>query len=449
MAIRYALFAFLALAEVTVTAGVVSGLTPFRSGERVAFLGDSITKNGKYLYFLQLFQELRHPGSGVMLLNAGISGDRTDSGRERLEWDVLPLRPDRVLVMFGMNDVKLTLWESATPDAVAQTARDKAVGDFRRELGRLADRLAAMGVRYALATPPPYDQYDTASKASCRANGNEPGLSRIAEVVRQVASERGVERVEVHRPLTAVLKAHPELGLLRGDRVHPWWEGHLLLAVPFLEALGEDGLVGRLDLAPSEAERGVRYAPTQLPFPRLDVFWRGMEKTVEAAYPFTDRFNREILRVADLPAGRYAVLAEGRPFAAFDAAELARGVNIATCDTPSQRQAQVAAKTMVELMKLETTFRDVAYMERTERSVKDLDRWLASLEKNPHHKYYSTCVKSYREQKVRIAEIGAKAKELRARMAAEAQARPWTISVRHLTDREQEQNGCKPKGEGS
>ena len=49
--------------------------------------------------------------------------------------------------------------------------------------------------------------------------------------------------------------------------------------------------------------------------------------------------------------------------------QLATGVDIATRDTPSQRQAQVAARTMIELMNLETAFRDVAYMERTERCV--------------------------------------------------------------------------------
>ena len=410
---------------------------PFRPGERVVFLGDSITKSGKYLYFLQLFQELRHPGSGVTLLNAGISGDRTDSGRERLDWDVLPMKPDRVIVMFGMNDAKLVLWESATPDATNEAARATAVSDFRRELNKLADSLTAAGVRYDLATPPPYDQYDTESKAACRANGNEPGLARLAEVVRTVAAERGVGLIEVHRPLTDILKRHPEIGFLRGDRVHPWWEGHLLLAVQYLEALGESGEVGRIDLTARAAQKGFRYEPKKLPFPRLDVFWRDTEKKVEAACPFATRFNREILTVKGFPKGRYAVLADGTPFAEFDAAELATGVNIATLDTPSQRQAQVAARTMTELMNLETAFRDVAYMERTERCVKDLDTWLKSLERNPHHTYYANCVKSYREQKAKAAEICAQAKVLRARMAEEARAKPWTLAVRRLTDGEQ------------
>lgn len=251
----------------------------------------------------------------------------------------LPLKPDRVIVMFGMNDVKLALWEGSMPDAAEQDARDKAVSGFRRELERLTDGLATAGVRCDLATPPPYDQYDAASKAVCRANGNEPGLARLAEVVRQIAAERGLGLVDVHRPLTDILKSHPELGLLRGDRIHPWWEGHLLLAVQYLEAMGEDGEVGRIELTASAAKRGFCYAPKRLPFPRLDVFWRNMERTVETAYPFEERFNREILVVKGLPAGRYAILADGREFASFDAAELAHGVNIATCDTPSQRCA--------------------------------------------------------------------------------------------------------------
>lgn len=425
-------------------AGEAKAPSPFRSGERIVLLGDSITKNGKYLYFLQLFEELRHPGRGVSFLNAGISGDRVDSGRERLDWDVLPLKPDRVIVMFGMNDVKLALWEGSMPDAAEQDARDKAVSGFRRELERLIDGLATAGVRCDLATPPPYDQYDAASKAVCRANGNEPGLARLAEVVRQIAAERGLGLVDVHRPLTDILKSHPELGLLRGDRIHPWWEGHLLLAVQYLEAMGEDGEVGRVELTASAAKRGFCYAPKRLPFPRLDVFWRNMERTVETAYPFEERFNREILVVKGLPAGRYAILADGREFASFDAAELAHGVNIATCDTPSQRCAQVAAKTMIELMTLETTFRDVPYMARTERSVKDLDKWLKSLEKNPHHAYYASCVKSYREQKERTSETCAQGAALRARLSKEARAMPWVITVRRQAGDEQ----CKQETKG-
>ena len=99
---------------------------------------------------------------------------------------------------------------------------------------------------------------------------------------------------------------------------------------------------------------------------------------------------------------------------------------------------------MIELMTLETTFRDVPYMARTERSVKDLDKWLKSLEKNPHHAYYASCVKSYREQKERTSETYAQGAALRARLSKEARAMPWMISIRRQPGDEQ----CKQETKG-
>ena len=47
---------------------------PFANGERVTFLGDSITHGGLYHANLQLFWDLRFPGSGTRLMNCGVSG---------------------------------------------------------------------------------------------------------------------------------------------------------------------------------------------------------------------------------------------------------------------------------------------------------------------------------------------------------------------------------------
>ena len=71
-------------------------VAPFSNGERVAFLGDSITHGGLYHANLQLFWDLRFPGSGTCMANCGISGDTAGGGAARYEHDVLPRQPDRV-----------------------------------------------------------------------------------------------------------------------------------------------------------------------------------------------------------------------------------------------------------------------------------------------------------------------------------------------------------------
>ena len=47
---------------------------PFADGERVTFLGDSITHGGSYHVNLPLYWDLRHPGSRTRLMNCGVSG---------------------------------------------------------------------------------------------------------------------------------------------------------------------------------------------------------------------------------------------------------------------------------------------------------------------------------------------------------------------------------------
>ena len=82
-----------------------SRVAPFADGERVTFLGDSITHGGSYHINLQLFWDLRHPGSRIRLMNCGVSGGMAKGGVARWSWDVAPQQADRTFVMFGMNDV--------------------------------------------------------------------------------------------------------------------------------------------------------------------------------------------------------------------------------------------------------------------------------------------------------------------------------------------------------
>ena len=65
----------------------VAGFAP---GERVVFFGDSITHGGGYIFHIQMFEDLRYPGSGTVMLNAGIS--RSFEGRQMTCGDHLPVR---------------------------------------------------------------------------------------------------------------------------------------------------------------------------------------------------------------------------------------------------------------------------------------------------------------------------------------------------------------------
>ena len=197
-----------------------AGIRPFGAEERVAFLGDSITHGGGYVADLQVAWKVRHPESRPVFLNAGIGGDTAKRGYERVETDLAPMRPDRVVVMFGMNDVN--------------TGR----AYFEEWMVKLCDALDAKGWKVDLMTPTPYDEWNTNLTAKITKARQEPALGDCAAFVRELAAKRGYGLVELHDPLVRILKEHPERRYL-GDRVHPGEPGDRVIASRILEAAGE------------------------------------------------------------------------------------------------------------------------------------------------------------------------------------------------------------------
>src|SRR3954449_1539092 len=99
-------------------------------GDRVVFLGDSITEQRLYTTYIEAYALTRHPNWKLSFRNVGWGGDTAwlrqrshpdeaklfaadesaqqkmveDSVRHGLERDVLPLKPTLVTIKFGMND---------------------------------------------------------------------------------------------------------------------------------------------------------------------------------------------------------------------------------------------------------------------------------------------------------------------------------------------------------
>lgn len=100
-----------ALAAVALAAAITSlsspGAAEDRPPLRIAILGDSLTQGyglpaGEGLVDqAQAWLDAR--GAGVVLINAGVSGDTTAGGRSRIAW-TLADRPDGVVISLGGND---------------------------------------------------------------------------------------------------------------------------------------------------------------------------------------------------------------------------------------------------------------------------------------------------------------------------------------------------------
>ena len=429
----------------TVDAG---GVGRFAPGERIAFYGDSITHGGRYVGYLQLFASLRHPGWNVRCYNTGISGDTAAGAIGRWDWDVLSYRPDRAFLMFGMNDVNRDSYRSTTPTEAEAKTRADALRRYEECQRKLAGMVAQSGVKPVLITPSPFDQYSDVN-ADNRVACNEPGLAACAEIVRKLADERNLGTVEFHAKMTELIKARPELHLCGGDRVHPGAAGHLLMAALVLEAMGESGLVAQvaIDAVKGKVEKlkdgltrnavvtAVRatpkdvrftYAPKALPLPVLPEY-----QADDRIYPLTARFNQEIFKVAGLKAGNYDLLFDGVKVGTFAADAFEKGVNVATLDTPNQRQAKAAAEWMSKLMANEHDRRMLVLNYRNFRSAKIARDdfvaqdafWAKRLEtlraaKVPWFKSEQYVCSVYKQNRTRAAELDATAEDLFERLNA-------------------------------
>ena len=425
---------------------------PFSPGERVAFLGDSITHGGPYFFYLQLFQELRAPGSGARVVDVGVSGDSAGGGLFRWDWDVLPKKPDSVFVMFGMNDVGRGSYADDAPDAKTLKARASRIASYESNQTRLADTILAAGKKLRIITPSPYDQYSdvkTPNLATC----NEKGLAACAAVCRRLAEAKKVPLVEFHSTLTDIFKSNAKRRFC-SDRVHPGLEGHLLMAACALDSLGISPVVATAamnadgsglatenaevsDVKTASGSLSFVYSPKSLPFPAIPEYVKADE-----VYPLTRRFNRETLQVRHLPDGIYSLKADGREIGRFRAAELDGGVNIALLDTPSQRTAKSAAALLPKIRSVSSGLRTITMLEMTLKrkkvDVEDipacyaaLDEWVASMEKSksPYLKYYSNSVERFKKTRPKRAEMVAELDALHKELAAAVKCVPFRMSV--------------------
>mgnify|MGYP003312665402 CR=1 FL=1 len=430
------------------------GVGRFADGEKVAFLGDSITHGGGFVVYLQLYQSLRHPGSDTRLVNFGIGGDTAAGGVGRLDWDVIKgFNPDRVFVMFGMNDVGRNLYKAVEPkDEKEAKLRAERLDAYAANETRLAEMIKQKGIKPVFMTPTPFDQYTDFAFDNI-AGCNEPGLSTCADIVRQIAAERHLGVIDLHRQLTDIVKKNPEMHFCR-DRVHPGSTGHLLIAAEILDAMGVSPLVAQVAIDAKEGRSYPRrnkekkpetknavvakyvtkglggvaftYAPKALPFPALDEY-----REAEKFYPLTERFNREIFIVTGLDEGAYDLAFDGVKVGTFTAAEFAKGVNVALLDTPNQLRAREVAKVAQELRSLEGAKRNYYLIVRKLHDAKIdpkdfaasdafVEKWLADSEarKAPALKTYRNWVKSYRAYREKLGEQKFSESNLRARINA-------------------------------
>jgi len=432
---------------------------PFRKGDTVCIVGDSITHGGRYHAFLSLFYATRFPDRPLTIINSGISGDSASGACRRLEWDILVHQPTAATVMLGMNDVGRTLYGKDKTDAKSKQSQEATVQRYAANMTRLVEALQKANVRVTLITPSIYEQnVDTGTE---NLFGCNDGLANCGREVQKIAGQFGVPVIDLHSAMdalnTRLQKDDPKFTLVGRDRVHPGEVGHFVMAYLILKGQGVPRCVAQLTLA-ADTGRVVladncRVSQLQatpgaisfdclenaLPFP--------VPNTAEAALklvPFQDELNQELLKVTGLAPGMYTLAIDGQDIGRYDAAGLAAGVNLAlNPKTPQYQHALQVSQINATRHTLESgRLRTIAAIHHSllgsgKVDVNDAQAVDAALEKgletkksSPQYEYYKGQVAAYRKYKPAYAATVSEVQQARKDLYQAAQPKAHHFVIR-------------------
>jgi lysophospholipase L1-like esterase len=323
----------------------------------VVFYGDSITAQHLYTRFAEEFVLTRYPSLHIHFVNAGVPGDTTYGGyagamADRVKRDVAPFHPAMITVMLGMNDGGYVP-ESPKMDALFQTG-------YKALLAALHGSSPEAAI--TLIRPSPYDEITHGTDFPGYSNvirQNADDVSAIAAQM-QKSSDESVTLADFYSPLANALQQgktqYPQLAaLLIPDRIHPGEAAHWIMAGTLLSAWHVDPVVSRADFnaSPAEVTQSNRTTITNLQKTSAGLRWTQEDEALPLPLDFDNAMtpvllatsniaslDQQVLRFNGLANGVYELLIDGKSIAAFTAAQLRAGANIALFRTPMVEQAR-------------------------------------------------------------------------------------------------------------
>jgi isoamyl acetate esterase len=201
-----------------------------KKGERIVFLGDSITEAGVrpngFVTLIKAALADRHKDLGIEVIGAGVSGNKVPDLQRRLDRDVLAKKPTLVVIYIGINDV----WHGEK-DPARGTPKDR----FEAGLKDVIKKVQGAGARVVLCTP------SVIGEKKAGTNPLDAKLDEYSAVSRAVAKETGAQLCDLRKAfLDYLAKDNPEdkeQGVLTRDRVHLNDAGNKLVADTILAAI--------------------------------------------------------------------------------------------------------------------------------------------------------------------------------------------------------------------
>lgn len=201
--------------------------------DRICFLGDSITANGRWIaevfeYFVKTYPELK-----IGFYNCGIAGSRGYEAnlKDRIYCDCFQLFPRYVVVMFGMNDVSIVHYNSQHEDYDKPEIRKRLLTLYEEGLDNIISLCQKEDIVPIICSPTPYDQYTTSDTPNLYA---DEGLIICEQIAKRAAEKHNLLYINMRKALIDRIDEQP----VELDRIHPNEYGHHLMSECFLTAIG-------------------------------------------------------------------------------------------------------------------------------------------------------------------------------------------------------------------
>jgi len=410
----------------------------FKEGDRVAFVGNSITHMGMFHHNIYLYHITRFPDKPLEMYNSGVSGDVTTGVLNRMEDDILLNKPTVAVIMLGMNDVQRHLYGNENDsDKEILKQRKQAVDLYKKNLDSIVNIFLARDIKVILERPSIYDQ--TASLPATNLTGVNDVLGECAVFIDSLGKKYNLPVVDyytiMNRINTEIQKTNPSATLTGADRIHPGETGHLIMAYQFLKTEKVPEHVSKIvidaqklqiksesenckigDLLKKDNTLEFRVDEKALPFPLI----KEQQEAVKLV-PFVSELNVELLKITGLPKGNYSLKIDETDIDTFSAAQLNSGINLSEYNTPQLLQAKKVRKKMDELWSMEDKLRGMKFIEYMDdykacpdkKNLKVVENFLDSVFNKYSDPYYKDQLRIYLQNKPKENELLSKCAGIR------------------------------------
>lgn len=204
-----------------------------QSGQRVVFIGNSITDCGRrqefaplgngYVHMVVNLSTAKYPGRKIEWINKGIGGDTVQGLVKRWTEDIVEEKPDWVSIAIGVNNVA----REQTSGRILKECLKGFEASYRNILDRTREETDAELVMFEIFYIKEEDQLE-----------RNLNVEVYNEIIHRLAAEYNAILVPIHSAFRQAVSKRPDGALTMADGVHPLPVGHALIALTFLEVMG-------------------------------------------------------------------------------------------------------------------------------------------------------------------------------------------------------------------